>query len=93
MKVNKTFSIDLELIGELKKLRNRNGGLRNKSAFVNDAIWMKINSDRNASDFLNEASTIQLIRYLKNRPEIDSTMNALLENLQKEIFAEFEKEN
>ena len=93
MKVNKTFSIDLELIGELKKLRNRNGGLRNKSAFVNDAIWMKINSDRNASDFLNEASTIQLIRYLKNRPEIDSTMNALLENLQKEIFAEFSNEN
>ena len=93
MKVNKTFSIDLELIGELKKLRNRNGGLRNKSAFVNDAIWMKMNSDRNASDFLNEASTIQLIRYLKNRPEIDSTMNALLENLQKEIFAEFSNEN
>ena len=93
MKVNKTFSIDLELIGELKKLRNRNGGLRNNSAFVNDAIWMKMNSDRNASDFLNEASTIQLIRYLKNRPEIDSTMNALLENLQKEIFAEFSNEN
>lgn len=56
MKVNKTFSIDYELIIELKKLRNRNGGLRNKSAFVNAAIWNRIHEIDNTDDQVKKMS-------------------------------------
>lgn len=77
MKVNKTFSIDLELIHELKKLRNRNGGLRNKSAYVNAAIWTRLNSDDAPSTIL-DTPTRQLMAALHNRDDCDQFVKRVL---------------
>jgi hypothetical protein len=84
MKVNKTFSIDLELIEELKKLRNRNGGLRNKSAYVNAAIWNKLHDeDEDAHKYnprIQDATAKQLMIYLRDHEDCDSFIKRALQS-------------
>lgn len=83
MKVNKTFSVDYSLIQELKQLRNRNGGLRNKSAFVNAAAWEKIRrGDEDAPPLVSEATTRRLLAAAVARDDVsDFLKKAILQEL------------
>lgn len=78
MKVNKTFSLDHSLIIELKKLRNRNGGLRNKSAFINAAGWEKLHRQQGGVDTVTDLSTKKLMAVLHARDDCDQFLKRVL---------------
>ena len=69
MKVNRTFSIDLWIVEELKAKRNQ-------SQFVCDAIKYKL--DDTYMD-ISDASVSSLMIWLKNHPECDSFIKETLE--------------
>tara|TARA_R110000744_G_scaffold342984_1_gene448238 strand:- start:585 stop:818 length:234 start_codon:yes stop_codon:yes gene_type:complete len=69
MKVNRTFSIDLELVHELKKKTNQ-------SKFVSEAIWRRLDPQGNNS--IEEASTRRLMAALHNRKDCDQFVKGVL---------------
>jgi hypothetical protein len=69
MKVNRTFSIDLELVHELKKKKNQ-------SLYVNQAIWRRL--DPEGCTPIEEASTRQLMAALHNREDCDPFVKRVL---------------
>ena len=69
MKVNKTFSIDYQLIHELKKKRNQ-------SAFVSRAIWASLDVMQKGS--IVDATTRQLMAALHGRDDCDPFMKRVL---------------
>jgi len=70
MRVNRTFSIPIELVQELKKKHNQ-------SETVTRALRKYLDTDYN-SDTISQATTRQLMGALHNRSDIDPTMKALL---------------
>lgn len=71
MKVNRTFSIDLWIVKELKDKRNQ-------SQFVCDAIKSKL--DGNNDRTLEGAEVRSLMIYLKNHKDCDSFIRRALES-------------
>jgi len=69
MRINRTFSIDIELARELKKRHNQ-------SETVNVALRKYL--DFQYSQAIEDASTRQLMAALLARNDIDETMKALL---------------
>ena len=73
MRINRTFSIPIELVQELKKKHNQ-------SETVTRALRKYLDKDHNldTTDTISEATTRQLMGALHNRSDIDPTMKALL---------------
>ena len=69
MKVNKTFSIDYQLIHELKKKNNQ-------SAFVSRAIWASLDVMQKGS--IVDATTRQLMAALHGRDDCDAFLKQVL---------------
>ena len=69
MRINRTFSIPIELVQELKKKHNQ-------SEIVTRALrkYLDPDSDRSVQD----ATTHQLMAVLTNRNDIDETLKQLL---------------
>ena len=70
MRINRTFSIPIELVQELKKKHNQ-------SETVTRALRKYLDKEID-SGTIQEASTRQLMGALHNRSDIDPTMKALL---------------
>jgi len=69
MRVNRTFSIPIELVQELKKKHNQ-------SETVTRALRKYLDNQGESS--IQDASTRQLMAALYNRTDLDETMKALL---------------
>jgi hypothetical protein len=69
MKVNRTFSIDLELVHELKKKKNQ-------SLYVNQAVWQRL--DPQGLTPIEEAPTRQLMAAIHNRKDCDPFVKRVL---------------
>lgn len=72
MKMNKTFSIDIDLIHALRKKRNQ-------SATVCRALRVYMMDEDKELNMLQSFTTRRIALQLKNRPEIDETLRNLLE--------------
>ena len=70
MRINRTFSIPIELVQELKKKHNQ-------SETVTRALRKYLDSDHN-SDTISQATTHQLMAVLTNRNDVDEGLKALL---------------
>jgi len=70
MRINRTFSIPVELVHELRKKHNQ-------SETVTRALRKYFDQDA-SSDTISQASTRQLMGALHNRSDIDPTMKKLL---------------
>jgi len=69
VKVNKTFSIDYQLIHELKKKNNQ-------SAFVSRAIWASLDVMQKGS--IVDATTRQLMAAIHGRDDCDPFLKQVL---------------
>jgi len=69
MRINRTFSIPIELVQELKKKHNQ-------SETVTRAL--RIYLDDNSKSLIDNASSYQLMAALTARNDIDDTLKALL---------------
>ena len=69
MRINRTFSIDEEIVRELRQKKNQ-------SETVNRALKKYLHYDH--APIINESTTRQLMAALLAREDIDETMKALL---------------
>ncbi len=69
MRVNRTFSIPIELVQELKKKHNQ-------SETVTRALRKYLDPDKDSS--IGDATTHQLMAVLTNRIDVDEGLKALL---------------
>lgn len=72
MKMNKTFSIDVDLIHQLRKKRNQ-------SQTICRALRVYFGDDDREMDVLANLTSRQLAIQLKNRTDVDGTLRQLLE--------------
>jgi len=77
MRVNRTFSIPIELVQELKKKHNQ-------SETVTRALRKYL--DPSPSIEVNDASTYQLMAILTNRKDVDDGLKALLLQILSQRF-------
>lgn len=73
MKMNKTFSIDVDLIHAIRKKRNQ-------SQTVCRALRVYLGDEDRDFDVLKNSSSRILATHLSNREDVDSTLRQLLKN-------------
>tara|TARA_R110000737_G_scaffold151465_1_gene180741 strand:- start:37 stop:273 length:237 start_codon:yes stop_codon:yes gene_type:complete len=72
MKMNKTFSLDVDLIHQLRKKRNQ-------SQTICRALRVYLGDEDREIDVLENTSSRSLAIHLKNRTDVDGTLRQLLE--------------